>query len=164
MACIKEYLFGTKRMWVGAMIFQKEKCFQKVYDEGYSPLSPTEWDDQGLPGLREGLRCWLSRVRCEHEGLSPQLRTGLSSFTTCTDDKYNHLRLYGQPLNLNLHSSNPRIMMAREHREDKEGGCFVQFGHGGGLVPSGIIAKVRTCKEGKSFGVGSHGSEIAEPD
>jgi hypothetical protein len=38
------------------------------------------------------------------------------------------------------------------------------FGHGGGLVPSGIIAKVRSCKEGKSFGVRSHGSEIAEPN
>jgi hypothetical protein len=32
------------------------------------------------------------------------------------------------------------------------------------FVPSGIITKVRTCKEGKSFGVGSHGSELAEPD
>ena len=55
-------------------------------------------------------------------------------------------------------------MTTREHREDKEGECFVQFGHGGGLVPFGIIAKVRMCKERKSFGVGSHGSEIAEPD
>jgi hypothetical protein len=33
------------KKWVGAMGFQKEKCFQKVYDEGYSPLSPIEWDD-----------------------------------------------------------------------------------------------------------------------
>jgi hypothetical protein len=24
---------------------------QNVYDEGLSPLSPIEWDDQGLPGL-----------------------------------------------------------------------------------------------------------------
>jgi hypothetical protein len=44
-------------------------------------------------------------------------------------------------------------MTGEEHREDKEGECFVQFGHGGGLVPSGIIAKVRTCKEGESFGI-----------
>jgi hypothetical protein len=44
-------------------------------------------------------------------------------------------------------------MTAGEHREDKEGECFVRFGHGGGLVPSGIIVKVRTCKEGKSFGI-----------
>jgi hypothetical protein len=43
--------------------------------------------------------------------------------------------------------------MAQEHREDKEGECFVRFGHGGGLVPYGIIAKVRTCKEGESFGI-----------
>jgi hypothetical protein len=29
-------------------------------------------------------------------------------------------------------------MKAGEHREDKEGECFVRFGHGGGLTPSGI--------------------------
>jgi hypothetical protein len=68
---------------------------------------------------------WLSRVRCEHEGLSPRLRTSLSSFITCTHDKYNHSRLYGHSLNLNLHGPNPRIMIAGEHREDKEGECFV---------------------------------------
>jgi hypothetical protein len=39
----------------------------------------------------------------------------LSSFTTCTHDKYNHLRLYGQSLNLNSYSPNPRVMMAGEH-------------------------------------------------
>jgi hypothetical protein len=150
-ACIKEYLLGTK-IWVEEMVFWKEKCFQKACDEGYSLLSPTERDDQGLPGLGEGLRCWLSRVRCEHEGLSPHIRTSLSSFTICTHDKYNHSRLYRQSLNLNLHGPNPRVMMAGEHREDKEGKCFVRFGHGGGLVPSGIIVKVRTCNEGKSFG------------
>jgi hypothetical protein len=156
--------FWYKKMWVGAMVFQKKKCFQKVYDEGLSPLSPTEWDDQGLPGLGEGPRCWLSQVRCEREELSPRLRAGLSSFTTYTHDKYNHSRLYGQSLNLNMHGPNPRIMTTGEHQEEKEGECFVRFGHGGGLVPSSIIAKVRTYKEGKSFGVGSHGSEIAGPD
>jgi hypothetical protein len=82
-----------------------------------------------------------------------RLRTGLSSLLTYTLIKYNHSRLYGQTLNLNLHDVNPRVMTAGEHREDKEGGCFVRFGHGGGLVPSGIIFKVRTCKEGKSFGI-----------
>jgi hypothetical protein len=60
--------------------------------------------------------------------------------------------------------SNPRVMKAGEHREDKEGECFVRFGHGGGLTPSGITVKVRTCEEIKRFGVGSHGSKIAEPD
>lgn len=82
-----------------------------------------------------------------------RLRTGLSSLLTYTLIKYNHSRLYGQSLNLNLHDVNPRVMTAGEHREDKEGGCFVRFGHVGGLVPSGIIVKVRTCKEGKSFGI-----------
>jgi hypothetical protein len=36
--------------------------------------------------------------------------------------------------------------MAGEHQEDKEGECFVRFGHGGGLTLSGITVKVRTCK------------------
>jgi hypothetical protein len=38
-----------------------------MYDERYSPLSPFEWDNQGLPSLGEGLRGWLSRVRCEQK-------------------------------------------------------------------------------------------------
>jgi hypothetical protein len=44
-------------------------------------------------------------------------------------------------------------MKAVEHREDKEGGCFVQFGHDGGLTPSSITVKVRTCEERKRFGI-----------
>jgi hypothetical protein len=80
-----------------------------------------------------------------------RLRTCLSSLLTYTLIKYNHSRLYGQLLDLNLHGLNPRIMTTGEHREDKEGECFVWFGHGGGLVPFGIISKVKTCKEGKSF-------------
>jgi hypothetical protein len=75
------------------------------------------------------------------------LRIGLSSLLTYTLIKYNHSRLYGQSLNLNLYGPNPRVMTAGEHREDKEGECFVRFGHGGGLTPFGIIVKVRTCKE-----------------
>jgi hypothetical protein len=46
--------------------------------------------------------------------------------------------------------------MVGEHREDKEGECFVRFGHGGGLTPSGITVKVRTCEEIKRFRFGSH--------
>jgi hypothetical protein len=53
------------------------------------------------------------------------IRTGLSSFTICTHDKYNHSRLYGQSLGLNLHGLHPRVMVAREHRKDK-----------GGIIPS----------------------------
>jgi hypothetical protein len=45
----------------------------------------------------------------------------LSSFTTCTHDKYNHSRLYGKSLNLNSYGPNPRVMKAGEHQEDKEG-------------------------------------------
>jgi hypothetical protein len=88
--------------------------------------------------------------------LSPHIRTGLSSFTTYTHDKYNRSSLYGQSLNLNSYGPNPRVVMAGEHREDKEGECYVWFGHGGGLTPSGITAKVWTCEERKRFGFGSH--------
>ena len=71
------------------------------------------------------------------------------------------LETVGRSLNLNLYGPNPRVMMAGEHREDKEGECFVWFGHGGGLTPSGIIAKVRTCKERDST-FRSHYGDIAE--
>jgi hypothetical protein len=49
------------------VVFLLSDVFKKVYDEGHSPLSPFEWDNLGLPGLGEGLRCWLSQVRCEQE-------------------------------------------------------------------------------------------------
>jgi hypothetical protein len=71
----------------------------------------------------------------------------------CTHDKYNHSRLYGQSLNLNSYGPNPRVIKAGEHREDKEGECFVRFGHGDGLTPSDITVKVRTCEERKIFGI-----------
>jgi hypothetical protein len=67
MAHIKEYLLSTKRGLRKMVVFLKRKMFSKVYDEGYSLLSPFEWDSQGLPGLGEGLRCWLNRVRCEQK-------------------------------------------------------------------------------------------------
>jgi hypothetical protein len=46
--------------------------------------------------------------------------------------------------------------MVREHREDKEGNVLSWFGHGGGLVPFGITAKVNSCKGREIFGFGSH--------
>jgi hypothetical protein len=58
--------------------------------------------------------------------------------------------------------SNPRVMKAREHQEDKEGECFVRFGHGGGLTPSGITVKVRTCGKERDSAFGSRDGEIAE--
>jgi hypothetical protein len=82
-----------------------------------------------------------------------RLRTGLSSLLTYTLIKYNHSRLYGQSLDLNLYGPNPRVMLAGEHWENKKGECFVRFGHGGVLTPSGIIVKVRTCKERERFGI-----------
>jgi hypothetical protein len=54
-----------------------------------------------------------------------RIRTDLSFLTSCTLIKYNHSRLYGQSLDPNLHGLHPTIMVAGEHREDKEGECFV---------------------------------------
>jgi hypothetical protein len=82
-----------------------------------------------------------------------RLRIGLSLLLTYTIIKYNDSRLYGWLLNLNLYGPNSRVMTAGEHREDKEGEYFVRFGHGGGLIPFGIIVKVRTCKERERFGI-----------
>jgi hypothetical protein len=50
-----------------------------------------------------------------------RIRTGLSSLLTYTLIKYNHSRLYGQSLDPNLHDLHHRVMVAREHRKDKEG-------------------------------------------
>jgi hypothetical protein len=80
-----------------------------------------------------------------------RLRTGLSSLLTYTLIKYNHSRLYGQSLDLNLHDPNPRIMTAEEHREDKEGECFVH-------PLEGHARKERVL----DLGLIDH--EIAEPD
>jgi hypothetical protein len=55
-------------------------------------------------------------------------------------------------------------MKAREHREDKEGECFVRFEHGGGLTPSGITVKVGTCEEKRDSDSDLTSYEIAEPD
>jgi hypothetical protein len=57
-----------------------------------------------------------------------RLRTSLSSLLTYTLIKYNHLRLYGRSLNLNLYGPNPKVMMAREHQEDKEGNVLSGLG------------------------------------
>jgi hypothetical protein len=55
-ARINIHILDTKcGMGKRAVCFSKQG-FQKVCDEGYSPSSPWEWDDQGLLGLGEGLR------------------------------------------------------------------------------------------------------------
>jgi hypothetical protein len=54
-ARINKHLWVQNVGWEKGSVFTK-RCFQKVYDEGYSPSSPCEWDNQGLPGLGEGLR------------------------------------------------------------------------------------------------------------
>jgi hypothetical protein len=41
--------------------------FKKCMTKGIHPYHLLEWDNQGLPGLGEGLRCWLSQVRCEQK-------------------------------------------------------------------------------------------------
>jgi hypothetical protein len=69
MARINIFILDTK-----CGLGRKEMCFlqiksplEKFCDEGYSPSSPWEWDDQGLPSLGEGLRRWLSWFRREQK-------------------------------------------------------------------------------------------------
>jgi hypothetical protein len=57
-------------IWIGKKgngFLQIKPLFERLCDVGYSPSSPWEWDDQGLPGLGEGLRCWLSWFRREQK-------------------------------------------------------------------------------------------------
>jgi hypothetical protein len=56
-------------IWEKVWVF-KRKCFSKWVWWRVVTLITFERDDQGLPGLGEGLRWWLSWFRCEHEGLS----------------------------------------------------------------------------------------------
>jgi hypothetical protein len=106
---------------------ERNVFFQNVYDKGLSPLSPPERDDQGLPGLVGPRDDGLAGLGVSMKDRPTRLRAGLSSFTTCTHDQYNHSRLYGQSLGLNLHGPNPRVMTDGEHRDDKEGEIFVLF-------------------------------------
>jgi hypothetical protein len=47
--------------------FQKKMLLKMGMMKGCNPYHLLSRDDQGLPGLGEGLRCWLSRVRCEQK-------------------------------------------------------------------------------------------------
>jgi hypothetical protein len=60
--------------------------------------------------------------------------------------------------------SNPRIMKAGEHREDKDGDCFVRFGHGGGLTSFGITVRLGRARKERDSDSDLIGHEIAEPD
>jgi hypothetical protein len=53
-------------------------------------------------------------------------------------------------------------MKAGEHREDKEGECFVRFGHGSGLTPSDITVRLGRARKERDPAFGSHDGEIAE--
>jgi hypothetical protein len=61
-------IFVTNDLRKG-VIFQK-KMFSKWIWWRVVTLITFERDDQGLLGLKEGLRWWLNWFRCEHEGLS----------------------------------------------------------------------------------------------
>jgi hypothetical protein len=104
--------------------FQK-KMFSKWVWWRVVTLITFERDDQGLPGLGEGLRWWLSWVRCEHEGssLSPKDRFVITPYLYSY--QVQSLKTVWAVAWSNFHGPNPRIMTAGEHREDKEGGCFV---------------------------------------
>jgi hypothetical protein len=95
-----------------------------MYDEWLSPLPP-------LSGMIKDSLIWggpqgdgSAELGVSMEDCPSRIRTGLSSFTSYTLKKYNHSRLYGQSLDLNLHNLHPRVMVAWEHQKDKEGNNF----------------------------------------
>jgi hypothetical protein len=85
------FAIKIKACWV---MFLK-KCFPKWV---WWRVITYEWDDQGLPGLGWALRCWLSQVRCEHEGLSRSYKDRFVILHYLYLNKYNHSRLYGNHL------------------------------------------------------------------
>jgi hypothetical protein len=54
-----------------------------------------------------------------------RIRTDIPFFTSYTLIKYNHSRPYEKSLDPNLHGRHPRVMLAGEHWQDKEGEGFV---------------------------------------
>jgi hypothetical protein len=90
------------------VFLQIKSLFEKLCDEGYSPSSPWEWDDQGLSGLGEGLRCWLSGLGVSRR-IVPSYKDRFVIFTTFTPLSYNHLRLCGQSLNPNSCGPTPGL-------------------------------------------------------
>jgi hypothetical protein len=81
------------------------------------------------------------------------IRTDLSSLLTYTLIKYNHSRLYVQSLDPNLHGLHLGLWWLGSTWRIRRGKVFSWFGHGGGLVHFGITVKVKSCKEGESFGI-----------
>jgi hypothetical protein len=61
-ACSKEYLL-LRKMWVGVILSKIEMFSKKCMMKGYHPHHyPSGMIRDSL--VWEGLRCWLSRVRC----------------------------------------------------------------------------------------------------
>jgi hypothetical protein len=82
------------------------------------------------PWFWRALRSWLSQVRCEHD-CPVSYKDWFVITHYLNSQKYNHLRLYGQSLDTNLHVLHPALSVAGEHRKDKEGGhCHHGLGEG----------------------------------
>jgi hypothetical protein len=90
--------------------FRKKMFFKMDMMKGCHPYHLwARWS--GTPWFGTTLRWWLIWVRCEHEGLSLSPKDRLSSLLIYTLIKYNHSRLYGQSLDLNLYGLYPRVML-----------------------------------------------------
>jgi hypothetical protein len=73
-------------MWIGKkgnVFLQIKSLFKRLCDEGYSPSSPWEWDDQGLPGLVEGQGVGSAGLGVSRR-IVPSYKDRLVIFTTCT--------------------------------------------------------------------------------
>jgi hypothetical protein len=69
-----------------------------------------------------------------------------------------------QSLDLNLRCPHPRVIVVGSTGRTRRGINFVLVWTRRWSCSFGITDKVKSCKEGMSFDVGSHGNEIVEPD
>jgi hypothetical protein len=124
--------------------FFKRRCFSKWV--WWRVITIITW-------FGRALRWWLSRVRCEHEGLSLSYRTGLSfslpvllSSTTTRD-------CMGSRLIRTCTVCTPGLWWLGSTERTRSENVLFWFGHGGGLVPFGITSKVKSCRGRESFGI-----------
>jgi hypothetical protein len=105
--------------------FSKESVFQKCVCWRVITLITFERDDQGLPGLGRALRWWLSRVRCEHEGLFLSYKDRFVILHYMYTYQVQPLETVWTVAWSELSRSAPKGYDGGEHLEDKEGECFV---------------------------------------
>jgi hypothetical protein len=115
-------IFITKWFEKRCEFFKRKYFFKMDMMKGYHPYHFwAGWS--GTPWFGRAIRCLLSWVRCEHEGLSLSHKDRF--VITPYLYSYRIRTWFGKSLDSNLHDLHPRVMVAGEHQKDKEGNNFV---------------------------------------